>query len=293
MNSTNLLFFKGFAIVGKGLLSLLLFFVLATPVESWTVSFDFESGTDGEFCGLESGGSSIISSVQSYGGTKSCQFSIGEGKTGFGQWGGGITYPENLNRGDELWLRLNTYFPDGFDYNSYGEGLRLKFLRFHTASANGANEGYNDWYITGAHPGDSTPFKWIYEGEQRWVDVGNNTDKIRRRAWETYEMYVRFDNVSVADGGMATIRLWKNGRLIADINNRKTLSASTTISDYTYIFTYWNGGSPKTQSMYVDNIILTSDRPTRQDSSGNFFIGPPSTPPAPVNPTGAATDNGN
>ena len=105
MNSSNLLFFKGFAIVGKGLLSLLLFFVIAAPVESWTVSFDFESGTDGELCGLESGGSSIISSAQSYGGAKSCQFSIGEGNTGFGQWGGGITHPENLKRGDELWRR--------------------------------------------------------------------------------------------------------------------------------------------------------------------------------------------
>ena len=169
----------------------------------------------------------------------------------------------------------------------------MKFLRFHTASANGANEGYNDWYITGSHPEDSTPFKWIYEGEQRWVDVGNSTDRIRRRVWETYEMYVRFDNVSVADGGMAIIRLWKNGRLIVEINNRKTLSASTTFSDLAYIFTYWNGGSPKTQSMYVDNIILTSDRPIRQDSNGNFFIGVPSTPPPPEKPASLSADNGN
>jgi hypothetical protein len=181
--------------------------------------------------------------------------------------------------------------PFGFNYNSTSEGAHLKFLRVHTSSASGSNQGYNDWYINPSNrvSGDNNgTHKFIFEGEQRWSDFGTEADRPQFGVWEVYEMYLKFDNVSTDNGGQALVRVWKNGVLKGEFTNRRTLSNSDSYSDRTHIFTYWNGGAPKTQHMWLDDVVVTSDTPDAVDSHGNPYVGagdfralnPPISPPS-------------
>src|SRR5690625_7783165 len=86
-------------------------------------------------------------------------------------------------------------------------------------------------------------------------------------------MAVTLDNVPASAGGMAKIRIWKNGRLLANISDRKTLGAADDYSDRALLFTYWNGGAPKDQHMYVDEITITTDIPDNVDEQGNPYLG--------------------
>ena len=220
-----------------------------------------------------------------FSGSKSCRLTINQGDTAFGTWGGIINHPSNVGRGGEIWLRVRTFMPAGFNYNSNGEGNRLKFFRFHTMSNSNSNFGYDDWYIN--PKGTNPPFQFIYEGQQIWDSVGTPQNAIVLGTWETYEYYVHLDTVPAGSGGLARVRAWKNGVLIAELNDRITLETTDGYSDRTHLFTYWNGGSPATQAMYVDDVELTTDTPAARDANGNPFIGmgggaPPPVPMPPV-----------
>lgn len=258
------------------------FFVLfyCVPSSAWTISNSFDTQNVGEHCSpLWNGTASIVTGVQSYSASHSCRFHIEAGSDGGGGWGGGINFPAKQVKGNQLWVRIRTFWPVGSDFNSYSGGNRLKFLRFRTNSAPSVNDGYNDWYINSTTGIFNTPYSWIYEGENSWVDFGTfGHDAIQKGQWETYEYYIKFDNVPASQGGQALVRLWKNGVLLKEITNRKTLKTTETYSTDLLIFTYWNGNSPKTQDMYVDDLVVTSDTPSAQDASGNHYIGMGSAP---------------
>ena len=76
-----------------------------------------------------------------------------------------------------------------------------------------------------------------------------------------------------------------------EITHLKTLNTSDAFADLFYLFSYWNGGAPQTQTMYVDDIIVTSQTPTTKDAQGNPYIGMGETIP-PEQP-GSEPSNGN
>lgn len=248
---------------------------LSAPAMAWTISADFDSGQLGTkadaggdgFHGA--GGNSIYTDEQVISG-QAARLTIEEGSTGYGAWGGEFIFPEKLVSGDTIWYQVYTYFPIGFDHYSYSEGGRLKFLRIHTSSASGQNHGYIDLYID--RKDDPNPFKWLYEGEAMWRNVGKPEDLIVLGTWESYQMRVTLDDVPLDAGGLAQVHIWKNGQLLQHITNRKTLKTDSDYSNRALLFTYWNGGSPKTQSMYVDNITLTTERPSGLDAQGNYML---------------------
>ena len=244
------------------------------PLEllAWTEVRDFNVGVLGTKVNMEAQGNTVLDNGQVLEGAMSARLTSTEGETGYGTWGGIITHPERLGKGDEVWFRVNVFFPAGFDYHSYGEGNRLKFLRFSTLSAAGNNEGYNDIYID--QKGSPVSFKYIKEsGGSGWRDLADSGKLPEYGVWETYEFYVKFDNVSLDDGGMAVVRFWKNGKLLKQVTDQYTLNNNDSYSARTLLFTYWNGGAPKTQSMWVDDVILTSDQPAALDEYGNPYIG--------------------
>jgi hypothetical protein len=256
---------------------------LAPRADAWTISQNFDSSSVGAACGWDAAGGSKVSNIQKYSGANSCQLNVTAGQTAYGMWGGVLQHPTALKQGSELWFRVRTFMPNGFNYNSNGEGNHLKFFRFHTATPSGGNAGYDDIYIN--PKGMNPPFQFIYEGEQVWdmlgtstgtltnVVSGGNQDAIQLGVWETYEYYVKFDTRSKNAGGQAEVRFWKNGALMGDFTDRITLSVSTDIVDQTNLFTYWNGGAPATESMYVDDLVLTSDTPSGRDAAGHPYIG--------------------
>lgn len=200
---------------------------------------------------------------------------------GFGKWGGAWKFPRKLKRGDEIWFRVWVYYPTGWSFNCDGCSEGMKFMRIHVASANGGNEGYHHNYInTGNNEGRlfiggeviGSDGKTIFENKTMDELRGKNSSgvvKVSLGQWHVYEQYVRFDSTP----GKGIRRTWFDGNLIMEDKTTATLGASDSVSDFIYIWTYWNGGAPKTQTAYIDDVVITNEIPSNTDTSGNSFIG--------------------
>lgn len=257
------------------LITVFLSLFLVNTAAAWTIDLSFDSQSNGERCANFSTSKSVVASDKSVSGGKSCKQSITAGSSGYSEWGGIIMFPSTLSKSDEIWIRLRTYFPLGFNYDA---DPFLKFLRVRTETAAGDNRGYNDWYI--ANEGSSRPFQFVYEGRQDlgWQKIGTSSDQIQLGVWETYEFYIKFDTKSVDEGGSGRMRAWKNGILMKDMTDRVTLREATDYSNSFYLFTYWNNhselkGPAESQSMYVDDLTITNERPLDTDNLGNPAIG--------------------
>lgn len=242
-------------------------YCVGTAAFGWTLVADFESGAVGERANgprslSEAFSKTVIVDTPVFDGIRATQMGIDAGISGFGTWGGIIDHPVDLHQGSEIWFRVSTYFPTNFI--AVGNP-RLKFLRVHTLTTVGLNDGYLDLYIL---PNG----QFSYDNEV----VGVSTSKtpfgavLKKGEWETYEIYIKLHSQPQA----GIYRVWQNGKLIHENKTLKTLSTAASWSDRAHIFTYWNGNAPQTQSMYVDDVILTTDRPRCQDDHGNPMIGP-------------------
>jgi hypothetical protein len=214
------------------------------------------------------------------------EMSIDSAAEGFGTWGGRMTFgSEGLDdavKGDEIWMYTEIFWPTGFDYDG---SPRLKFMRLRTESSGGSNEGYNDWYIDPA--GENTyfdgennvpwaPHPFIKEQQDVWYrDAlnGQTTAPDVSNTWETYEFYLKLDDLPANGGGTGRLRMWKDGALIREETDIEPLNTATSEMKAALWFTFWNGGSPATQSLYVKNLKVQTRRPSNQDASGNYMIG--------------------
>lgn len=231
----------------------------AEHADGWHIHLDFNKGVPGEKVSeLGAAGRTLYTTEHAREGGQGAVLHAQRGKESFGRWGGTIRFPEKLHKGDEVWWRVHTYWPDGTDYSA---SPRLKFMRIHTQTASGKNLGYNDIYMN--PPGQEVPFQYIYEGEHKWTQIGNADDGVRYDEWETYEFYLKLDDVSVADGGTARVRFWKNGKLLADITDRKTLKNADARADAAFLFTYWNS------SPWIGRILVEKENVF---SKGEFVI---------------------
>lgn len=255
---------------------LLLPILFTSPAYAWVVSADFEDGvvgttalsnTDGFH---DAAGDSQYASSPALSGSNSASVNATGGQTGFGDLGGIIRYPA-ISEGDELWFRVNVYYPAGWSFSCGGCTEGMKFMRLNTrTSANGSSQGYHDALINDRGAGGL-----IWLGSE--VDgAGFPYDTARRIGtpaqfdqWIAYEMYVKYS----ADPAQGVRRFWKDGVLISEITNIRTLRSASDISNAAYLYTYWNNGAPKTQTSYIDDIIITNVIPSRQDAAGNPYVG--------------------
>jgi len=228
------------------------FAVTVTAATSgWNFVRDFNSGTLGQSASSQpdgfyaAAGSSFYTTDQVAEGSQACELNITAGATGFGQWGGEVRHDSELAEGDDYWFHVKQYVPASFDFTT---NFHLKFLRCHVKQAGGANRGYVDIYVSA----DGT---FYYQNEV--TDQNEHLPNIYTVARDTWETYVYHVNLASSGGGR--VRLWQNGNLILDNTTFNTLGASSDLSDFLYLYTYWNGGSPATQKLYVDDIRVSSD----------------------------------
>lgn len=279
---------RNFSVTAAGCI----FLLLSSAAGAWSVNEDYDNQSVGERCGDFWGNfsSSKVTSELSSSGTKSCKMQTYKGGLG---WGGGFTFPDTLKKGDEYWLRFRIFMPNGFDYNIYSAGDGNKFIRISVKDSDNVTS-FLGWKWN--NEGKSTAYD---EGLQRDLPCvnavcrqyfGSNSDRPVRGVWETYEMYVKFDDVPVDSGGQGRVRAWKNGKLLGDLTRRRTLNNPDDVVIATHIFSYWNGGSPKTQHLYFDDLVATNVRPSATDSQGNPYIGvgdfvaiSPPRPPSSIN----------
>lgn len=234
------------------------------PVPTWEISRDFNSGPLGAKAertpdGFDDvAGRSVYSDSLSYEGGRAARLSIDSGATGWGHWGGALYFPSVMRRGHHLWLNLYVYIPSDFVIKTPGVGI-LKFLRIHTVNASGDNAGYDDVYINDDGTTGSQ-FRFIKEGQDIWYRFGANQSLTRDR-WHRFTVHYSFDSKPRAQGGDSFVQIWQNGDLILDEDRVKTLSGADHRADYFLLFTYWNGSSPRTQSVWVDDIKLADNMP--------------------------------
>lgn len=237
----------------------------------------FASAMGGTFNGYTYG---TASSTQAYGGSgKSVACSINASAT---DWGLASKLPTRLGENDEVWIRFRTFFPTGYDFDATPH---LKFFRIDQGTvASGGHGAHLDWYIRfvgNAGDTDNVGFlDYIQENQQSWLyDYEAIPSGIVRNTWQTWNFYFKLHGT--AAGGR--IRIWRDSSLLADFNSRMTLGASDYVvgasSDGNaqgFMFsTYWNGGSPATQTCYIDDwqIATSASPPTATDSGGRTWIG--------------------
>lgn len=249
----------------------LLVLLFSTQAFSWSILADFESGIVGEKAQStvdafhSDAGASRYVAGPVLKGNQAASVSIRSGRTGFGSWGGVFYFPTDLVEGDEVWYQVNVYFPDGWDFDCGGCTEGVKFMRIHTKSDSGVNEGYHTILIKGGKQGGKVSVNTEVNapGFRYNRELG---DDVTRERWHTYEMYIKFSSIK------GVYRVWKDGKLL-DEQFVKTLNSSTSRSSAAYLFTYWNNGAPKDQTAFVDEITVKSDRPVRRDTQGNPYIG--------------------
>jgi hypothetical protein len=256
---------------------LAVFFISPSVASAWTIHKDFEAGVVGTSAqgqedgfSSDSGGSEYVDHLSSLG-EQSVELNVREGTAGFGYWGGVINFPSNLNQGDEIWISLRLFIPEGFDFST-NTGV-LKFLRIRQRAADGSHTGYLDNLIRMADSPRGV-FTLLKEGQNSLFSYGERgVDDIPYGRWFRFELYAYLDETSQAQGGQAVVRTWIDDKLLTEERRIETLSTSGTTATSLYLFTYWNGGAPKTQHLYVDDIIITNEQPVARDQFSNPMIG--------------------
>ena len=280
------------------LLPVLLATFVSTPASyAFTLSISGDDGNPGEMvqnreC-AQSGEASFTSdssgtfysNQQSTNGTSSIELNIREGHKGFGLLGGVVSFENCSNfggrrviKGEQIWVKTKIKFPLGFEFNQNGLNKFMRLRTFHDEEGRNVSEGYNDLYLN-ADPSFEpwkpyAPYKYIFEGAQQWFSVGVGENFFQMGKWETIEYSIRLDDKVAAEGGNALVRVWLNGRLLGETQNRRTLNTPESWVSSLYFFTYWdNAGAHKNQKFWIDDLVITTDTPTKRDALGNPFIG--------------------
>jgi len=266
----------------------------------FTISINANNGTVGERVlsrnGQQSGessfttgsGDTFYTDKESYEGGKSLEINSKKGTEGFGSFGGIMHLPQythvggrTLVKGDEIWVRLRIKLPKEFEFNN-GSNKFMRLRVFHNEDGKKVSEGYNDLYFNGdsstALPDPHRPFKYIFEGAQKWWQP-QGKELFKFGEWNTVEYYLYLDDKKGSAGGKSMVRVWLNGKLLGETNDRKTLARPDSFMEFFYLFTWWgNGGARKTQKLWVDDIVVTSITPKARDAKGNPFVGTQNNP---------------
>jgi len=238
-------------------------FAAAASAGTW--QYDFNEGTNGAAYRSELDvANAVYDTSIRYGSSgasvKSTINSGAEGSIGVRSW----VLPNSVGKGDQIWVRFRTYYPSNFSFAT-NTGF-LKFIRLYDTGA-----GYFDMLINnnGANSsGFTQQHEVLVDRAQPQVHFADSTTSPHRGQWETWEVYIKLDETT-----NGRWRFWRNGVLLKDQPSMTLISASSRKTKL-LITDYWNGGAPQTQSMYLDDLIITTDTPSARDAAGNAMIGP-------------------
>lgn len=258
---------------------LLLFIGLSlciSQVYAWTRTADFEGGTTGSYAvgpnALDArAGQATFSNQFVHSGNMALRAEVQAGNT---PYGGKINFPQPLREGDEVWFRAYWYYPAGLDFTTTGQGL--KTMRIKTQDSANKGTGHHSIYRSNVS-GRILPHSEVM-GSVFWDYVfasapygggAYGQKKITTGNWYALEMYVKFSSKP----GQGIYRIWEDGNLIFEDKNTATFRNSTDVSKYALIGNYWNGSGPQTQAPYVDDVVITNQKPSKIDAHGNPMIG--------------------
>jgi hypothetical protein len=153
-------------------------------------------------------------------------------------------------------------FPTGFDWGDQdGRGFFRKILRFRVPS-----RGYQS--VIGMWSGQQAEVLVNTEVGGAYTLYSGSYFKPETNKWYCVEQYVKF---SAAQG---IHRVWIDGKLVGENKSYPTLGQAADVCDAVFFFTYWNGAVRTSQYAYIDDVVITTDRPAGRDAAGNAMIGP-------------------
>lgn len=252
-------------------------------------------------------------SLKLAGRSSSCKLVIQQGSTGRpgdgaatteGDFGFGLALTPGdaagIGEGKEVWVGVRIFIPSDFSFST-NTGL-LKFLRldYSQPDPNVGTYGRLDWLATnGLYDGTDANAQvgWCYGNENHPLSqtetVKTGGPLLHRDQWNWVEVYTKVStNPAQSDS-----RLWVNGILTYEVTAGRHVRSRTSAGTYAtatwseevatlpgtdttllhlLLFTYWNGGAPRTQSCNVQDVIIhdvAADLAAR-DAFGNTMIGP-------------------
>ena len=194
-------------------------------------------------------------------GSQSAKLSWQQGTSGYATANGEFYYPTVVGKGSELWIRAYYYFKSPWSWSTPG-GSVIKILRSAVKTSGGANAGMLSVFSNTR--GQITLSDELLTTNITEFPTGTYFDIDK---WQCIEMYIYFSDTN------PIFRIWKNGVLVVEDRTKRTLRSSTDVAHMTTMH-YWNGMAPQNQTEYVDNFIITTDRPAKRDANGNYMIGP-------------------
>ncbi|WP_019530657.1 hypothetical protein [Dasania marina] len=177
-------------------------------------------------------------------------------------FGGNFDHPDVSTVGHRIWVDFYMYVPAGFDFTTNTGSL--KFLRFRSKDLDGTQRGALDLQIKPL--GSATQFRMMREWQEALggpVPVGGweyfgASDVIQTDVFQRYSCEIVLDHNLQADGGSSRVKFWIDGNLIVESYLWNTLlNPDASIFDF-LLFTYWNGGAPANQSLWVDDMKIAS-----------------------------------
>lgn len=243
--------------------SVLFLLFVSAQAHAWVVKSDFEGGTVGEKTDTDASGSffsfdsTTFSDVNPLAGKQSARATIPAGSGGWGDYGMFYKYPE-VYQGGEIWARAWINYPKDFVWPEGPSGQQGKMMRIRTQKSSGDSERIFDIYPMETKIKIGHPF-----GPYPSVSSGNGPS-----GWEAFEMYIKFSSTK------GIFRVWRNGVMVFEDTDAPTLGASSSYSAKLLFLTlYGENSSPVTQSVWIDDVIITNDLPSTVDAAGNPYIG--------------------
>lgn len=201
----------------------------------------------------------------------------------------------NLVEGEEIWVRWYQFFPEDFAFangingdDSGGAGS-IKWLRFQypatseritflvdaTARCADPCENYLEYLVPEKFIGELMDWKNRYGNMNAYMTKKNYA----LGEWHAMQIYMKLSPGSADMGdGDGILRIWMGSELVAEIQ-RNTMPTNGGALRSIWLGDYWNGGFPKDQHWYVDEMTVTSARPSTVDQYGNPYIQPLSSLP--------------
>lgn len=232
------------------------------PGATFSVLRDFNSGTPGTSANFAAdgfddiAGASLYTADEKFEGANGCSLTVTAGNTGFGTWGGAINFPSNVVTSETLWVDLRIKIPASFVIDTPTNGS-LKYLRVLMKTAADAQNGYFDLQM---QDDDKTvsEFRMLREGHDIWQNFGAN-GVLTRDVWHRHTLCMKMDPLLPSEGGASRIRFWQDAALLVDSATTRTFVSTTSYAESLYLFTFWNGSAPQTQTLYVDQVRITTE----------------------------------
>ena len=246
--------------ISKFLFVLLL--MVSSSTNAWEITRNFNQGVNGLTVNKQDDGfddaatQSYYSTDKFFEGGMAAELNIAEGDQGWSRWGGVINFPSRIYDKGYLWFQMYIYIPADFQLVT-NQGS-LKTIRFASNNSDGSGNGFFD--IQMADQGKDKAFRLIreYDNENGWAYFGDPA-KFERDRWHRITVFQRTDYKTVDEGGVGVTKIWLNGQLITENTTNKVLVNDGSYYTALYLFTYWNGDSPTTHKLWVDDIRISSE----------------------------------